>query len=104
MNRRIIAIAAALALSGPAWAQQDPISELAEISGLSERKVNMLLGNRTSFAEYPYTFIRAQEKFEAAIGRDNYQRLLNGESVAIEYRGEHRIVSLDRGKDATPAL
>ena len=104
MNRRIIAIAAALALSGPAWAQQDPISELAEISGLSERKVNMLLGNRTSFAEYPYTFARAQEKFEAAIGRHNYQRLLNGESVAIEYRGERRIVSLNRMDEESSVL
>ena len=48
--------------------------------------------------------IRAQEKFEAAIGRDNYQRLLEGESIAIEYRGERRVVSLNRADDEAPAL
>ena len=70
MKAKIAFIALALAASMPAWAEQskDPIGDLAQATGLSERKVQMIVGNRTAFAEYPYTYDRALKKFVGAIG------------------------------------
>lgn len=96
MKRTIVAIAMAMTLAAPAWAGSGPIAELAEISGLSERKVNMVLGNRTSFAEYPYTYQRALEQFQATVGKENHARLMRGETIAVHYNGEVRLLSLSR--------
>jgi hypothetical protein len=96
MKAKIAFIALAMAAAMPAWAA-DPIGDLSKISGLSERKVQMLLGNRTAFAEYPYTYDRSLRKFVGAVGRDNYDRLMNGESVALrDEAGNEYIVQIDR--------
>lgn len=72
-------------LAAPFSAQAgDTIQQLSEHTGLSERKVQMILGNRTSFAEYPYTYQRSVEKFRSALGEENYQRLMNGQSVVLQ--------------------
>ncbi|HEY1141447.1 MAG TPA: hypothetical protein VGE88_14770, partial [Lysobacter sp.] len=83
MKAKIAFIALAMAVTAPAWAA-DPVGDLSKITGLSERKVTMIVGNRTAFAEYPYTYDRAYKKFVAAIGRDNYDRLMDGEAVALQ--------------------
>lgn len=84
MNIRLALLAAALmAASAPALAGDDPVRLLAQETGLSERKVNMILGNRTSFAEYPYTYQRSVEKLRKAIGEGRYDQLMNhGEFIA----------------------
>jgi len=96
MKAKIAFIALAMAVTAPAWAA-DPVGDLSKITGLTERKVSMVLGNRTAFAEYPYTYDRAYKKFVAAIGRDNYDRLMDGEAVALQDANGHEyIVQLDR--------
>lgn len=78
MNTRLTFLAAALvAVSAPAFAGDDPCKVLAQETGLTERKVNMILGNRTSFAEYPYTYDRSLAKLRKAIGEGRYDQLMN---------------------------
>lgn len=84
MNTRLAILAAALmAISAPALAGDNPCKQLARETGLSERKVNMILGVRTSFAEYPYTYDRSVAKLRKAIGEGRYDQLMNhGELIA----------------------
>ncbi|UNK50838.1 hypothetical protein MNR01_07515 [Lysobacter sp. S4-A87] len=97
MKAKIAFIALALAASMPAWADEDPVRDLSQISGLSERKVQMILGNRTAFAEYTYTYDRALEKFVDAIGQENYRQLMNGEAVALtDKQGRVYLVQVKR--------
>lgn len=97
MKAKIAFIALAMAAAMPAWAGEDPVGDLSKITGLSERKVQMLLGNRTAFAEYPYTYDRSLRKFVGAVGKDNYDRLMNGESVVLrDTVGNEYIVQIDR--------
>jgi hypothetical protein len=82
MNIRLALLAASLAaISAPAFAGDDPCSQLARETGLSERKVQMILGTRTSFAEYPYTYERSVDKLRKAIGEGRYDQLMNGGSL-----------------------
>src|SRR5688500_7441624 len=77
MNFRLALLAASLAaMSAPAFAGDDPCSQLARETGLSERKINMILGNRTSFAEYRYTYERSVEKLRESIGEGRYDQLM----------------------------
>lgn len=95
MKAKIAFIALAMAVAAPAWAYDDPIGDLSKITGLTERKVSMIVGNRTAFAEYPYTYDRALRKFVTAVGKENYQRLMNGEAVALEdTQGNEYIVQI----------
>jgi hypothetical protein len=86
-----VAIAATVVLSTPVFAQKvtsaETIRAVALQSGLSERKVRMLVGNRSGFAEYRATYQRSQEKLIRAIGQDNYQRLLSGEAIELPQPG-----------------
>lgn len=84
-----VGVAAALALSfaGTAAAQQTlgavhvraaavtPINLLAQASGLTQRQVQMVLGDRTAFAGYLANYERVDRKFQRAIGPEMYQRL-----------------------------
>ena len=104
MKAKIAFIALAMAVTAPAWAA-DPVGDLSKITGLSERKVQMIVGNRTAFAEYPYTYDRALEKFVAAIGEDNYDRLMDGEAVALhDAKGNEYIVQIGEVLEAHNAL
>ena len=95
MKAKLAFIALAMAVA-PAWAA-DPVGDLSKVTGLSERKVTMLVGNRTAFAEYPYTYDRAYKKFVAAVGKDNYERLMEGEAIALrDAQGNEYLVQLDR--------
>ena len=76
-------VAVGAAVAAPALAQEDPIATLAKQSGLSERKVRMLVGARTAFAEYRSTFDRSEDKLIKAIGRSNYERLLSGQPIEL---------------------
>jgi hypothetical protein len=84
MNIRLALLTAALmAVSAPALAGDDPCKQLAQETGLSERKVNMILGTRTSYAEYTYTYQRSVDKLRRAIGEGRYDQLMNhGELIA----------------------
>jgi hypothetical protein len=95
MKAKIAALVVALAAVAPsAWAQEseDPVGDLAQITGLSERKVQMILGNRTSFAEYPYTYQRSLEKFVDAVGEVRYEMLISGQPVELQDEQGRKIV------------
>lgn len=70
-----IAAAMALPVAGTAVAQEgvDSIALLAQASGLSERQVQMMLGNRTSYAEYRISYDRVDRKFREAVGPEIYR-------------------------------
>ena len=78
MNIRLATLAVALmAVSAPVLAGDNPFKQLAQETGLTERKVHMILGNRTSFAEYPYTYERSVAKLRKTIGDGRYDQLMN---------------------------
>lgn len=83
MNTRHIVAIVALAIAAPAFAEDNIISTLADHSGLSERKVRMVLGNRSAYAEYRYTYDRAAKQLEDSIGSENFDRLMAGERIEL---------------------
>ncbi|MBF6022516.1 hypothetical protein [Lysobacter niastensis] len=102
MKAKIAVLVFALAAVAPsAWAQEDPLGELSQITGLSERKVQMILGNRTSFAEYPYTYQRSLEKFVDAVGEVRYEQLMSGQPVELQSADGRRIVFQIRDRELT---
>ena len=80
---RAIFLGTLLSLSTPAFAGGDVIKLLAQESGLSERKVTMVLGARSAFGEYRFTYPRARAQLERTIGRDAVERLARGEKVVL---------------------
>lgn len=84
MNIRYLAAIIALAIAAPAFAADNIITALSEHSGLSERKVRMVLGNRSAFAEYRYTYDRAAKQLKDSIGSENFDRLMAGERIELE--------------------
>lgn len=83
MKVRLALLVTLMAVAAPAWAAEDPIGELSRQTGVSERHVRMLLGVRTPYAEYPYTYARELRKFKAGIGEANYQRLMSGQPILL---------------------
>lgn len=88
MKAKFAALVLAIAATAPAYASENVVEQLAAESGLSVRKVQMILGNRTAFAEYPYTYQRSLEKFQAAIGKDNYNKLMAGQPIKLSNGAE----------------
>jgi hypothetical protein len=85
MKAKLASIVVALmAVSAPAWAAEDQtVGDLSKESGVKERHVRMILGNRTAYAEYRYTYDRALKQFKAGIGEANYQRLMSGQPILL---------------------
>lgn len=81
--KTMIAAAVLLALSAPAFAGQKDIEELAEYTGLTERQVQMLIGPHSPYYEYKVGYNRAYRQFIARIGQENYQRLLDRQTVVL---------------------
>ena len=102
MNTRLALLAATLAaISAPAFAGDDPCSQLARETGLSERKVNMILGNRTSFAEYPYTYERSVATLRKAIGAARYDQLKNNSNLvaaSVDAKANAMLAVLDENR------
>lgn len=96
-------LTAAAAATSPAYAGS-PITDLADYTGLSERKVRMVLGCRTCVAEYTYTYDRSLAKFKRALGNERYQRVIDGLAIELERRPEVRVANLAerRNEDRMP--
>lgn len=84
MKTKIAAIVIAISAMAPAYAGGNEITALADYTGLSERKVKMILGCHTCYAEYTYTYQRSLQKFQKALGDENYQRLMSGQPVMLD--------------------
>ncbi|GAB3342443.1 hypothetical protein [Marilutibacter aestuarii] len=105
MNGKITLFVLASFAAMPALAGNDPVGDLSDVTGLSERKVQMVLGNRTAFAEYRYTYDRALARFTRAVGKDAHERLMRGESVALrDAEGREIVVQLPADPHADRTL
>lgn len=82
MFARIAVVAAALAATSSALAANPAIAELSRETGLSERNIAMVVGARTAFAEYRTSFVRVERELKAALGKEGYERLQEGEVAA----------------------
>ena len=74
---------AALLATAPALASEAQIEYVARESGLSERKVRMVLGNRTPYAEYRANYERSAARIKDAIGQAQFERLVAGLSLQV---------------------
>ncbi len=74
-----IGIAAALALpaASTAMAQEgaNTMDLLAQASGLTSRQVQMVLGNRSTYAEYRISYDRVERQFREAVGPEIFRSL-----------------------------
>lgn len=96
MKIKFAVLAFALVATLPAYAGDKDIQDLASYTGMSERKVKMILGTRTAYAEYPYTYERYKARFVKTLGKDNYQRLIAGEPVRLDNGVVVRINGIDQ--------
>jgi hypothetical protein len=101
MKTRIAVMVLALAAMLPAYAGSKDIQNLATYTGMSVRKVQMIVGTRTAFAEYPYTYQRYKARFVKTLGEENYQQLMSGQpvklgnGVVVQLRAEDRVAAAD---------
>lgn len=85
MFARIAVVAAALAAASSAFAAAPTVSadasltDLARETGVSKRHILMVVGVPTSYAEYRYATPRVERELKAALGKDGYERLLDGD-------------------------
>src|SRR5687768_16275396 len=84
MKAKIAGLVIAIAAMAPAYAGNDDIQKLAEYTGLSERKVQMILGCHSCYAEYRYTYQRSLNTFKQAIGEENFEQLMAGKPVKLD--------------------
>lgn len=103
MKTRTALIVLAMAAATPAYAA-DMVEVLAEETGLSERQVQMLVGNRTPFIEHRYNYGRSLAQFKRALGKERAEQLIAGETVVLERRRGTRVATLDerRNQDRLP--
>jgi hypothetical protein len=94
--RQTILLAALFATAAPTVAGDNVIKMLAQQSGLNERKVAMVLGNRSAYAEYRTSYHRARKQLERSIGRDAVERLANGEEVVLSPAGQGPAIAASR--------
>lgn len=87
MNARTALFVVAMAAAAPVYANA-VVDTLSQETGLSERKVQMIVGNRTAFAEYTRSYDRSLEQFKRALGDERYQRLMAGQTIQV---GERRL-------------
>ena len=115
MNLRIAALAAIVAVfaSAPAYAgdpdeinrgsRTNSVKDLANYTNLSERRIQMILGCRTCFAEYRYTYNRSLAQFKRALGNERYEQLMAGRPVALDDQDGNRVASTGGARDHTSA-
>lgn len=92
MKTKFAIAAAMLITTVPAWAGENSVEQLSDQTGVSERHVRMIVGDRTPYPEYPYTYARELKKFKAALGEANYQRLISGQPIRLSNGKEVRIL------------
>ncbi|RNF85962.1 hypothetical protein [Montanilutibacter psychrotolerans] len=102
MNAKAAFIAVALVAAAPAYAGD--LSLIAQQTGLSERKVQMLMGNRTPFAEYTRSYERAREQFENALGKERAADLLAGRTITLDIPRDARVATTNQAPERHVAV
>lgn len=82
MNARTALFVFAMAAAAPVYANE-VVSTLSRETGLSERKVQMIIGNRTAYAEYTRSYDRSLAQFKRELGDERYQRLMAGKAIQV---------------------
>ena len=85
MNARTALFVVAMAAAAPVYANE-VVSTLSQETGLSERKVQMIIGNRTAYAEYTRSYDRSLAQFKRELGNERYQRLMAGKTIQVGNR------------------
>ena len=98
MKTRTALLALALAIAAPAFAGENVVEQLSNETGISERKIQMLIGNRTPFAEYTYTYDRYMVKFQRALGKERAARFLAGETITLDNGTQVNLAMLGRDR------
>jgi len=68
----------------PAYAGSKDIQELAHYTGLTERKVQMILGCHSCYPEYRYNYQRSLKQFKEALGEENFEELMTGRPITLD--------------------
>lgn len=92
-----LAAAFTLPVAGTAMAQQTlktvqvhapayvrPVALLSEATGLTDRQVQMVLGDRTSYAGYQARYDSDNEKFEKALGPEIYKHVKSEHELSAQ--------------------
>ena len=95
MKAKIAALAIAIAAMAPAHAGSKDIQELAQYTGLTERKVQMILGCHSCYPEYRYNYQRSLKQFKEALGEGNFEELMAGKPITLDNGIEVRVASVD---------
>ena len=90
MKSRIALLALAMAAAAPAVAG-DLVAQLADRTGLNERQVSMIIGNRTPYAEYRTNYGRALAQFKRALGAERADELIAGRTVVLDRAIQARV-------------
>jgi hypothetical protein len=77
----LLGTAPALAGAGAPVAQ---ISDLAQMTGLSERQVQMVVGAHTAYAEYLTQYDSSRRRFIKALGTERYEDLMAGREIVLD--------------------
>lgn len=100
MKAKFALLALALAAAAPAYAGQTVIEQLSQETGISERKIQMIVGNRTPFAEYTYTYERYKAKFIRALGKERAATLLAGGTITLRNGNDVNLAMLGEDQRA----
>jgi hypothetical protein len=60
------------------------ISDLAAMTGLTERQVQMVVGAHTAYAEYLTTYDWARRRFISKLGEERYDDLMAGRVILLD--------------------
>lgn len=100
MKTNLLALTLLAAIAAPAAAQEATINlapipidaptlqyvtvrQLADETGLSPKRVRMVVGVHSSHAEYRINFDRVQKQFRNALGEERYNDLMAGRKIEL---------------------
>ncbi len=101
--RTIIAVAM-FAVGVPAIAGTGPISQISQLTGVSERHVRMVAGARSAYAEYRIVYDRVERQLKVSLGEEGFQRLLAGDLEGAATRLEEQAATTRLATSPSPAV
>lgn len=93
----LLALLCAAPSLAAAAAPQANLADLAQVTGLTERQVQMVVGAHTAYAEYLTQYDYARRQFIRALGSDRYVELMAGNDIVLDNGKHFALASLDAG-------
>ncbi|MGH8076038.1 MAG: hypothetical protein ACREPE_01770 [Lysobacter sp.] len=102
-TRTAAIIAIAMAAATPAFAGE-LVDALTHETGMTERQVLMIIGNRTPYVESRSNYSRSLAQFKRALGSERAEELIAGRTIVLQRHPEVRVATLDqrRTEDRMP--